>query len=105
MPTLDAGLFLIISAIGFIFMFISSRTYIDVAFRLIPVFLLFGLGVALIAEYEVSYTAESTDGATTVTETRYILRNNTDWLGWVYVMLGTFSIVLFYKEIMYAREA
>lgn len=96
MPLLDAGLFLIMSAIGFAFMFVRGFA----ALKIISVVIFFGLAVALLADYDVAFTASSTDGVTTTSETKFLIDANSNWLGWVYIILGTVSVGIFFTDVV-----
>lgn len=84
------------SAIGFAFMFIRGFA----ALKVISIVIFFGLAVALLADYDVAFTATSTDGTITTQETKYLIDENSNWLGWVYIILGTISVGIFFTDVV-----
>ena len=92
----DGGLFLVLLGIGI--MFIIPR--FPIQFKLMAVFIFFGLGTVLIAGYDVGFESTSivTGGATT-TEIFYLIgdsdpatfNENSTWVGWILIAIGALT--------------
>jgi len=92
----DGGLFLVLLGIGILF--IIPR--FPIQFKLMAVFIFFGLGTVLIAGYDVGFVSTSivTGGATT-TEAFYLIgdadpatfNENSTWVGWILIAVGALT--------------
>lgn len=103
MPLFDAGLFVILlgTAIGSIFISMKMGAVLMV----LSIVLFFGLSLIMFASYDVAYVSEfyGTDDCLVTdpcVETKYLIRENQNWLGWIFVAFGIFSALLFFLEMI-----
>lgn len=92
----DGGLFLVLLGIGVLF--IIPR--FPIQFKLIAVFIFFGLGTVLIAGYDVGFESTSTViGDETTIEIFYLIgdsdpstfNENSTWVGWIFIAVGALT--------------
>jgi len=92
----DGGLFLLLIGIGILF--IIPR--FPIQFKLMAVFIFFGLGTVLIEGYDVGFETTSTvTGGTTTTEIFYLIgdsdpstfNENSTWVGWILIAVGALT--------------
>jgi hypothetical protein len=91
----DGGLFLLLVGIGILF--IIPR--FPIQFKLMAVFIFFGLGTVLIAGYDVGFESTSTVGSVTTTEIFYLIgdadpstfNENSTWVGWILIAIGALT--------------
>lgn len=73
-------------------------------FKLFSAIIFLGLGVLLMAGYQVAYTQDITftTGSTTTTGTdeRFLIKDQGTWLAWIFIGLGVFSAALFFIEMI-----
>jgi len=104
MPIMDAGLFFILLAVGFISLLVSFK--MGSAFKMLGAVIFFALGIVMIADYDVAYAQETLhpDNSTMQTEITYIIGDgddtddNSSWLGWVFMAIGLFMALIFFME-------
>lgn len=97
-PLLEAGLFAIMTGIAFIFMMVSFK--FGALFKVFAGVMFLTVGVVLMAGYDIGFTTETTSGAKTITDIRYIVHGQGDWLAWVFIGLGVFNCFLFVIEMI-----
>lgn len=109
MPTIDAGLFVIMLGIAFGSLFFGSITKFGFVFKLIGAIIFLSLAVVMNAEYDVAYTVVTSGGDLTepIVDKRYIIGdgdpdtdNNQNWLGWLFILLGLTWVGLFLMEML-----
>ncbi len=97
-PLLEAGLFAIMTGIAFLFMMVSFK--FGALFKVFAGVMFLTVGVVLMAGYDIGFTTETTSGAKTITDVRYIVHGQGDWLAWVFIGLGVFNCFLFVIEMI-----
>lgn len=102
LPTFDAGLFIILGGLGFVFMLISFR--FGEIFKIFSTVLFFALAVVLVSGYDVVYSEEFVGGTEcTVADpcitTKYLIDQNGDILGWVFFAFGILTSFLMLSEV------
>jgi len=95
---MDAGLFFIMSGLGFILLIIGFKI---TGLKIISVIVFFSLAVVLLAGYQVAYIVEATNGVDPPeTMTKYIIKENGSWLGSIFLIIAVFSAFLFFIEVL-----
>lgn len=95
---IDAGLFALIIGIAFITLIISFK--IGALLKIVSMILFFAGSIMLLAGDQVAYSETATDGSSTWTTTKYIISDNGEWLGWILLILGIFSGLMFFMELV-----
>lgn len=102
----DGGLFVVLLAISVSFMAIGK---FGLPFKLISVFIFFGLGTVLLAGYDVGFVNayqevnSSTGNAVDLESTWYLIgdgdpatfNDNATWVGWIFIALGMMTSFVF----------
>lgn len=106
MPTIDAGIFVILLGVGFGSIFMGGVVRNGYVFKLVGAFLFFALGIMMNAEYDVAYTVitDLNDGSEPITDKRYVVgdgsgEGNHAWLGWLFIGLGLAWTAFFFMDI------
>jgi len=97
-PLMEAGLFAIMVGIAFVFMMVSFK--FGALFKVFAGIMFLSIGVVLMAGYDIGFTTETTDGNKTITDIRYIVHGEGDWLAWIFIGLGVFNCFLFVIEMI-----
>lgn len=102
MAIFDAGIFILMSAVGFIFFLIKFQ---DMPFyRWIAVILFGAMAFPLISGYEIAYTTTITGGNCTpsCSVVKDLISNNTAIfgvvLGGIYLLFAIINMILFFQE-------
>ncbi len=105
MPTLDAGLFVILAGLAFAFMFLSFKleSIHDGVLKLLSMVLFFSLAIFLSAEYDVVYVETATDGTSTWTTTKFLIDDNQQILAMIFYALGLANIGLYLHSMFQVR--
>lgn len=102
MPIMEAGLFIILGGIAFVFMMVSFK--FGALFKLFSAIAFFTLSIFMLAGFDVAFTTETSQGNNVITDQRFIIRGGADgsslWLGWFFVALGVFNGGLFFVEMI-----
>ncbi len=102
MPIFDAGLFALLGGIAFITLILSFK--FAQMLKVISAVLFFTLAIVMLAGYDVAYISIITGAEgcvnNTCTDTRYIVKENGEWLGWVFLLFGILSVTLFFVELL-----
>lgn len=101
MPILDAGLFVMLLGTAVISLLLSFK--IGAILLILSIVIFFSLSIVLFAVYDIAYISEfyGTDDCTVAdpcVETKYLIKENHNWLAWIFVALGIFSALLFFLE-------
>lgn len=109
MPLMEAGLFVGLAGLGFVFLVMSFK--IGALLKVLSAAIFFSLSVVLLADYEVAYTSTLSGGAVNCTDTEpciernYLVRMDDTtgetsgaWMAWVFVALGIMASMLFILE-------
>jgi hypothetical protein len=97
-PLLEAGLFAIMVGIAFVFMMVSFK--FGALFKVFAGIMFLTVGVVLMAGYDIGFTTETTSGNKTITDIRYIVHGEGEWLAWIFIGLGVFNCFLFVIEMI-----
>ena len=106
MAMFDGGLFVVLLAVGVAFLAIGK---FGLPFKLISVFIFFGLGTVLLAGYDVGFVTsyqevnQSTGAAVDLESTWYMkgdadastFNDNATWGGWIFIALGMMTSFVF----------
>lgn len=102
MPIMEAGLFIILAGIAFLFMMVSFK--FGALFKLFSAVAFFTLSIFMLAGFDVAFTTETTIGSNTIIDERFIIKGGENsaslWLGWFFVGLGVFNGLLFFMEMI-----
>jgi len=98
MPLMEAGLFAIMLGIAFVFMMVSFK--FGALFKVFAGILFLTIGVILIAGYDVGFTTETTSNNKIITDIRFIVHGDGEWLAWIMIGLGVFNCFLFVIEMI-----
>ena len=110
MPIMEAGLFAMMGGVAFIMLLLSFR--FGALLKAISAVMFFSLSLALFAGYEVAYTTETAGTPACpvndpcITQHYLIRMDDTtgetsgNWFGWVLVVLGIMSAMLFIVEML-----
>lgn len=86
------------AGLGFILLIIGFKI---TGLKLISVICFFSLGVVLLAGYQVAYIVEASNGVDPdVTETKFLISDNGEWLGWIFIILGVFAAIFFLADVV-----
>jgi len=103
MPIFDAGLFVILNGLAIFFTFIGMKTYGFI--HIIAIVIFMAMAIVIFAGYDVAYQVDTTDGTTWFNTTKYVIGSGSEtealgsqWLGFVYFLVGILNIYLFIKE-------
>lgn len=99
----DAGLFTLLLGIAGICMLLSFK--MGAVLMILSIVLFFGLSIVMFAQYDVAYTSEfyGTDDCTLAdpcVENKYLIRENQNWVAWIFVAFGIFSALVFFLEMI-----
>lgn len=91
----DGGLFIVLLCIGILFLIPKF----PLQFRLMAVFIFFGLGTVLVAGYDVGFETSTVSDVGTTIETFYIIgdsdtstfNQNSEWVGWIFITIGALA--------------
>ena len=102
LPTFDAGLFIILGGLGFVFMLISFR--FGEIFKIFSAVLFFSLSVILVSGYDIIYIDEFVGGSdcpasNPCTTTKYMIDENGEILGWVFFAFGILVSFMMLAEV------
>jgi Ca2+/Na+ antiporter len=99
---LDAGIFLLVLGLAFVFMIGSFK--FGPVFKIIAAVLFFILAVWMMAGYQVGYKSSTYDpnSASTQNTTKYIISDTSNgiWLGWIFILFGLICAFLFIIEVV-----
>lgn len=98
MPILEAGLFIVLSAVAFGLLIIKGYSVI----KLISMISFWILAIPLLSGYSIVWQAESTDGSITIEDTKYLVTENTDLIGWIWFLMGFVALGMFVYELVYS---
>lgn len=110
MALMEAGLFVGLAGAGFVFLLLSFK--LGALLKALSSVIFFSLALILFSGYEVAYTSTLSGGGgidctdlSPCIERNYLIRidETTDqtygsWMGWVFVVLGILSAMLFIVE-------
>lgn len=103
MPIFDAGLFVLLLGVASISMLLSFK--MGAVLMILSIVIFFGLSIVMLAQYDVAYLSEfyGTGDCTLevpCVQTNYLIKENQNWLGWIFVALGIFSALVFFLEMI-----
>jgi hypothetical protein len=103
MPIFDAGLFVLLLGTGAITMLLSFK--MGAVLMILSIVIFFGLSIVMFAQYDIAYTSEfygTTDCtiADPCVENKYLIRENQNWMAWIFVAFGIFTALLFFLEMI-----
>lgn len=97
----DAGIFIMINLIGFAGLFLPTR--FGAVIKLVGAIGFFSASVIMFATEDVAFVQATEDGSgDTINQTKYLIGGNEEStsdkiiLGWIYLILGLFSVALFF---------
>jgi hypothetical protein len=98
---LDAGIFLLVLGLAFVFMIGSFK--FGPVFKIIAAVLFFILAVWMMAGYQVAYKSDTFDPSTGTTQntTKFIISDTSNgiWMGYIFVIFGIINGFLFFLEV------
>ena len=72
--------------------------------KIVSIVCFFTLSIVLISGYQVAYIVEATNGVDPpTTETKYLIKDNGEWLGWVFLVIAIFASFMFFVEMLGMR--
>ena len=98
LPLMEAGIFALMMGIAFIFMMVSFK--FGALFKVFSAIMFFTVGVILMAGYDIGFTTETQSGGKVITDVRYIVHGQGEFLAWVMIGLGVFNAFLFIIEMI-----
>lgn len=111
MPLMEAGLFVGLAGLGFIFLLLSFK--IGALLKVLASVIFFSLALILFSGYEVAYTSTLSGGLVECSDTipcierNFIIRQDEttgdtygSWMAWVFIVLGIMSGMLFLMEML-----
>lgn len=102
MPTLEAGVFLLLLILAFIFTFVAFRSLGNARgfFRITALSLFLILSVFVGSGYEVAATSSMTDGSTTWNTTKLVFPGGEEsyWIAWLFSGFAFVNFLLLIKD-------
>ena len=101
MPLLDAGVFVLLLGTAVVSLLLSFT--LGAVLKVLACVLFFSLALVMFGVYDVAYvetftgTADCTINNPCIT-TKYLIRDNQQWIAWILVAFGLFSAMMFFLE-------
>ncbi len=109
MPIFDAGLFALMTGSAFLILLVSFK--IGALLKALAGVIFLSLAIVLLAGYDVAYIEEISGASSSecptanpCTTTKFIISDNGEWLGWIFMAFGIFALLLFILEMMGMME-
>ena len=109
MEVFDSGLFVILLGFGFMALLLSFR--IGELLKILSVICFFTLAIVMFADYDVAYTESFSGDSSTECPTanpcvtqKYLIQENQNWLGWIFMAFALLSGLLFFLEMIGFNE-